>query len=229
MICVGLQEKTGKVGGGRTTKALLKAGKNNRIDDVFSCSRGGLDDWLTRLEESHGSRTSDKRHDLLPNLDNGTSTHEWAGRRSPSGRRRGRHNSSTSSNGVGSIDDRGNRQGGDRRTRGHHLSHDILALSGARRLACTLSSSSRGRGGLADGLGFGDGSGGALAGDDLDGDLVALLALLLVVDVVEGAREAVPEDGFALQGELGGVWADLPAVDVEGACLGRAVELELVV
>jgi hypothetical protein len=73
------------------------------------------------------------------------------------------------------------------------------------------------------------GRGGARAGtDDLDGDLVALLAGALVVQVVEVTAQALVESGLATKSERA-VGASGPASSVDGTSLGRAVELELVV
>ena len=57
---------------------------------------------------------------------------------------------------------------------------------------------------------------------------MALGAGRFVVEVGEGAAEAGVEDGGAAEGE-GAVAADGPAAGVDGAGLGWAVELELVV
>lgn len=59
-------------------------------------------------------------------------------------------------------------------------------------------------------------------------NLVALLASGLVVKVVEVAAQALEEDSGVAEGE-GAVAASRPASSVDGASLGRAVELELVV
>lgn len=48
----------------------------------------------------------------------------------------------------------------------------------------------------------------------------------MIVQVVEGAAEALVEDGGAAEGE-GGVAADGPAAGVDGTGLRRGVELEL--
>jgi hypothetical protein len=70
---------------------------------------------------------------------------------------------------------------------------------------------------------------GASAGtDDLDGDLVALLAGRLVVQVVEVTAQALVENGLATKGKRA-VGASGPTGSVDGTSLGRAVELELVV
>ena len=75
-------------------------------------------------------------------------------------------------------------------------------------------------------------SGGAgasnLGTDDVDGNLVALVALGLAVQVVEVTAQALVEDGGAADGE-GAVRASGPASSVDGTSLGRAIELELVV
>ena len=79
----------------------------------------------------------------------------------------------------------------------------------------------RGHGGLAGRCGLVDKGG-------EDADLHALLAYPLVVEVVEGAAQAVPPARCAADGE-GLVLADGEATRVDGTCLWRAVELELVV
>ena len=71
-------------------------------------------------------------------------------------------------------------------------------------------------------------SGARAAADDLDGDLVALLAGGLVVQVVEVTAQALVESGLATKSKRA-VGASGPASSVDGASLGRAVELELVV
>jgi len=90
----------------------------------------------------------------------------------------------------------------------------------------------RGRGllGLAVGKLRSSGGGrGASAGtDDLDGDLVALRAGALVVQVVEVAAQALVESGLTTKGKRA-VGASGPTGSVDGTSLGRAVELELVV
>jgi hypothetical protein len=90
------------------------------------------------------------------------------------------------------------------------------------------------RGGSLLGLAVGElrssvGGRGASAGtDDLDGDLVALLAGRLVVQVVEVTAQALVENGLATKGKRA-VGASGPTGSVDGTSLGRAVELELVV
>lgn len=70
--------------------------------------------------------------------------------------------------------------------------------------------------------------------DDVDGDVAALVALRLVVEVVEGtlasgvASQALVEDDLATKSERS-VLASRPAGSVDGASLSRAIELELVV
>jgi len=64
--------------------------------------------------------------------------------------------------------------------------------------------------------------------DNVDVDLIALLASGLVVKVVEVAAQALEEDGGATEGKRA-VAASGPASSVDGASLSRAVELELVV
>ena len=64
--------------------------------------------------------------------------------------------------------------------------------------------------------------------DNVDVDLVALVASGVVVEVVEVAAQALVEDSGAAEGE-GAVAASRPASSVDGASLSRAVELELVV
>lgn len=64
--------------------------------------------------------------------------------------------------------------------------------------------------------------------DDVDVDLVALVASGLVVEVVEVAAQALEEDSGAAEGKRA-VAASRPASSVDSASLGRAVELELVV
>ena len=59
-------------------------------------------------------------------------------------------------------------------------------------------------------------------------NLVALLASGLVVKVVEVAAQALEEDSGVAEGKRA-VAASRPASSVDGASLGRAVELELVV
>ena len=72
------------------------------------------------------------------------------------------------------------------------------------------------------------GAGAADAADRVDVYGVTLGAGRFVVQVGEGAAEAGVEDGGAAEGE-GAVAADGPAAGVDGAGLGRGVELELVV
>lgn len=73
------------------------------------------------------------------------------------------------------------------------------------------------------------GGGGRAGADDVDVDIVALLAGgLVVVEVVEVAAQALVEDGRATEGKRA-VAASGPASGVDCAGLGRAVELELVV
>lgn len=64
--------------------------------------------------------------------------------------------------------------------------------------------------------------------DNVDVDLVALVASGLVVEVVEVAAQALEEDSGVAEGKRA-VAASRPASSVDGASLGRAVELELVV
>jgi hypothetical protein len=64
--------------------------------------------------------------------------------------------------------------------------------------------------------------------DDVNVDLVALVASGVVVEVVEVAAQALVEDGGATEGK-GAVAASRPASSVDGASLRRTVELELVV
>lgn len=64
--------------------------------------------------------------------------------------------------------------------------------------------------------------------DNVDVDLVALVASGLVVEVVEVAAQALEEDGGVAEGE-GTVAASGPASSVDGTSLSGAVELELVV
>lgn len=63
---------------------------------------------------------------------------------------------------------------------------------------------------------------------NLDANLLALCANVLVVQVVEAARRALPPARGAANGQAG-VSADGEAACVDGACLGRAVKLELAV
>lgn len=75
---------------------------------------------------------------------------------------------------------------------------------------------------------------GRAAADNVDGDVAALVALGLVVEVVEVAlaggvaSQALVEDGLATKSERA-VGASRPASGVDGASLSRAVKLELVV
>jgi hypothetical protein len=69
---------------------------------------------------------------------------------------------------------------------------------------------------------------GNLGADNVDGDLVALVAFALRVEVVEVTAQALMEDGGAANGE-GAVGASRPTSSVDGTSLGRAIELELVV
>lgn len=64
--------------------------------------------------------------------------------------------------------------------------------------------------------------------DSLDVDGSALLFSGLVVQVVEGAAQALLEDNIVADGE-GVVLADRPSGSVDSAGLGRAIELELTV
>lgn len=73
------------------------------------------------------------------------------------------------------------------------------------------------------------GGGGRAGTDDVDVDIVALLAGgLVVVEVVEVTAQALVEDGGATEGKRA-VAASGPASSEDGASLSRAVELELVV
>lgn len=80
-------------------------------------------------------------------------------------------------------------------------------------------------------LGLSVGSLGSTGGttlNDVDVDLVALVASGLVVEVVEVAAQALEEDSGATEGKRA-VAASRPASSVDGASLSRAIELELVV
>lgn len=74
----------------------------------------------------------------------------------------------------------------------------------------------------------GAGAGGAGGAEGLEVDGVALSGGVLVVEVVEGAAQALVEDSRVAEGE-GAVLTDGPAGSVDGTSLGRTVELELVV
>jgi hypothetical protein len=74
----------------------------------------------------------------------------------------------------------------------------------------------------------GGGSGARAGTNDLDGDLVALGSGGLVVQVVEVTAQALVESGLTTKSKRA-VGASGPAGSVDGASLGRAVELELVV
>ena len=93
-------------------------------------------------------------------------------------------------------------QGGDDRSLGNRSSHD-LAITNIR-----------------------DGSIGSTAGNSDDGHPLALLSPVTVIQVVEAARAAL-EEGLVSAQSQGVVFANGESAGEEGACLGRAVELEL--